>query len=132
MTDARRKPRRLLLIDDEAPCRTALGALLQTLGHTVVKAESGSAGLAMLRQHPVDLVLTALRMPGLTGWDVARLVKAMRPTLPVVLLTGDAGAIPLDQPERRYVDALLPKPCGPTEVHAVLGTLTRGRGFPGP
>jgi two-component system response regulator YesN len=88
-------------------------------------AESGSAGLALLRQTPVDLLMTDLTMPGLTGWDVAQLAKAMHPRLPVVLVTGFAHTIPPDQPERQFVDAILAKPCGVAAMQAVIGPLTR-------
>jgi CheY-like chemotaxis protein len=125
MTDSGRVPRRLLIIDDDPACRTTVGWLLRKLGHTVAEAESGSAGLALLRQQPVDLVMTDLTMPGLTGWAVARLVKAMRPRLPVVLVTGDAYAIPPDQPERAWVDAILAKPCRVAAMQTVIGALTR-------
>jgi CheY-like chemotaxis protein len=127
MRDCASAPRRLLVIDDDPSCRTTIAYLLQKLGHTVEAAESGSAGLALLRQKPVDLVLTDLMMPGLTGWDVARLAKAMRPQLPVVLVTGCAQTIPLDQPERQFVDAILAKPCGPAAMQAVIGPLTGDR-----
>jgi CheY-like chemotaxis protein len=118
-------PRRLLLIDDDPACRTALECLLRKLGHTVESAENGTAGLARLRQTPVDLVMTDLNMPGLTGWAVAQIVKAMHPRLPVVLVTGDAQAIVLEQPERAWVDAILAKPCGATALQAVIDPLTR-------
>jgi CheY-like chemotaxis protein len=120
-------PRRLLVIEDDPSCRTTISYLLQKLGHAVEAAESGSAGLALLRQKSVDLVLTDLIMPGLTGWDVARLVKAMHPQLPVVLVTGCAHTIPPDQPERQFVDAILAKPCGPAAMQAVIGPLTGDR-----
>jgi CheY-like chemotaxis protein len=136
MTDVRSVPRQLLVIDDDAAYRDAVGSLLRTLGHTVTEAESGSAGLALLRRQPVDLVMTDLVMPGLTGWDVARLVKAAHPRLPVVLVTGCAETIPPDQPERTWVDAILAKPCGLAEIQAVIVPLTRdcadGVGFRDP
>jgi two-component system capsular synthesis sensor histidine kinase RcsC len=125
MTDCANAPRRLLAIDDDPSCRKTIAYVLQTLGHTVAEAESGSVGLAILRQQSVDLVMTDLNMPGLTGWAVARLVKAMRPNLPVVLVTGDVYAIQVDRPERRYVDALLAKPYDLAEIQAVIGALTR-------
>jgi len=53
MTDSGSVPRRLLIIDDDPACRTTIGWLLRKLGHTVAEAESGSAGLALLRQTPV-------------------------------------------------------------------------------
>ncbi len=127
MTDSESASRRLLVIDDDPSFRTTIAYLLQRLGHTVEAAESGSAGIALLRQKPVDLVVTDLMMPGLTGWDVARLAKAMRPRLPVVLVTGCAHAIAPDQPERAFVDAILAKPFGVAAMQAVIGPLTRGR-----
>lgn len=127
MTDCVTAPRRLLIIDDDPSCRTTMACLLRALGHTVSAAESGSAGLALLRQTPVDLLLTDLTMPGLTGWDVAQLAKAMHPRLPVVLVTGAAQTIPHDQPERQFVDAILGKPCGVAAMQAVIGPLTRDR-----
>ena len=125
MTVPESTPRCLLLIDDDAACRTTIAFLLQRLGHTVTAAENGSVGLTILRQMPVDVVMTDLNMPGLTGWDVARLAKAMRPRLPVVLVTGCAHAISPDQLELQFVDAILPKPFGVAAMQAVIGALTR-------
>lgn len=81
-------PQRLLLIDDEATVRQTIAALLRASGHTVTEADDGAAGLALLAETPVDVVVTDLGMPDLTGWDVAREVKARSPRLPVILLTG--------------------------------------------
>jgi len=125
MADSGSAPRRLLIIDDDPACRTTFGCLLRKFGHTVDVVESGSAGLALLLQKPVDLVMTDLSMPGLTGWDVARLVKAIHPRLPVVLVTGSAQTMPPTQPERTWVDAILAKPCGAAAVQTVIGDLTR-------
>ena len=116
--------RHLLVIDDNPARRYTFGCLLRRLGHQVEEAESGVAGLAVLRQTPVDLVLTDLRMPGLTGWEVARRAKALHPDLPVVLVTGSAHTIAPDQPERQFVDAILARPCEPAALQAVLGALT--------
>ena len=116
--------RRILLIDDDPLVRLALAMLLREAGHVVEEAEGGAAGLAHLSERPVDLVLTDLRMPGLTGWDVARAVKAKKPRLPVVLVTGSVHSIAVDQPERTFVDAVLPKPCRIEELQAVIGRLT--------
>jgi two-component system, NarL family, capsular synthesis sensor histidine kinase RcsC len=124
MAQSGKTPRHLLVIDDDPSCRYTFGYLLRRLGHLVEEAECGSAGLAVLQQAPVDLVLTDLMMPDLTGWDVARLTKAMHPRLPVVLVTGCAHTISPDQPERQFVDAILAKPCGLAEIQAVVGSLT--------
>jgi two-component system, OmpR family, response regulator MprA len=119
-------PLRLLLIDDSSPFRETLARLLRVAGHTVFAAEAGSAGLAILHAHPVDLVLTDRDMPGLSGWDVARLVKTTYPRLPVVLMTGGAGSGPLDVRTVATVDAVLWKPFPFTELLAIIGRLTQG------
>ncbi len=124
MGQAGKAPRHLLVIDDDPAFRHTFGYLLRRLGHRVDEAESGEAGLAFLRQTPVDLVLTDLTMPGLTGWEVARLAKTLFPGLPVVLVTGCAHALAPDQPERRFVDAILTKPCGLVAIQAVVDALT--------
>jgi CheY-like chemotaxis protein len=127
MTDYASTPRRLLVIEDDPIYRTAMMYLLHRLGHMADVAENGFAGLALLGQQAVDLVLTDLLMPGLTGWDVARLAKTMHPRLPVVLVTGAADTIAPDQPERTWVDAILGKPFGVAAMQTVIGTLTQDR-----
>ncbi|MBI2876712.1 MAG: GAF domain-containing protein [Candidatus Tectomicrobia bacterium] len=82
-------PVRILFIEDEPEVREALAELLATQGHTVIQAASGQEGLARLEKgEPIDLVLTDLGMPGMTGWEVARAVKTRWPYLPVGLITG--------------------------------------------
>lgn len=126
MLDAANFPRRLLLIDESAPFRQTLARLLRVAGHTVVEAETGAAGLALLRQQPLDLVVTDLDMRGLTGWDVARLIKATDPQLPVVLVTGGTGSVAPDRRTPAPVDAILWKPFPFAELLAVLARLRRG------
>ena len=119
-------PRRLLLIADSPPFRQTLARLLRVVGHTVWDAETGAAGLAILRQHPLDLVATDRDMPGLTGWDVARLIRATYPQLPVVLLAGGTGSTTRDGRTPAPVDAILWKPFPFAELLGLIGRLTRG------
>lgn len=118
--------RRLLIIDDHAPFRQTLAGLLRFAGHTVFEAGEGSAGLALLRREPLDLVVTDQDMPGLTGWDVARLVKAMRPRLPVVLVTGGMNVDAALRSRRERVDAILGKPFPLRELLVLIARLTAG------
>jgi CheY-like chemotaxis protein len=122
-------PRRLLLIEDHELFRQTLARLLRMVGHAVVEATEGSAGLASLRRYPADLVITDRDMPGLTGWDVARLVKATHPRLPVLLVTGGPEAGPVTrQPSPNSVDAILWKPFLLRELLAQIARLTGGDG----
>jgi PAS domain S-box-containing protein len=117
-------PRRILLIDDETPVRTTAAQLLRAIGHTVVETESGAAGLAALAAQAVDLVLTDLGMPEMTGWEVAQRVKATRPHLPVILLTGWGQQISHTTPGQEYVDRVLGKPVRLADLQAAIAELT--------
>jgi CheY-like chemotaxis protein len=65
--------------------------MLQDLGHTVVCAESGSQALEILASGAaIDLLLTDQTMPGMTGVELARIVRGERPDIPILLATGYA------------------------------------------
>jgi CheY-like chemotaxis protein/anti-sigma regulatory factor (Ser/Thr protein kinase) len=103
-------PRHILLVDDDAMVRRTMASLLRAVGQQVVEADSGAAALTELTRGAVDLVFTDLGMPEMTGWQVAEAVKARHPSLPVVLITGWQDQITADADQRRFVDAILPKP----------------------
>jgi CheY-like chemotaxis protein len=115
-------PPRVLLIDDDPVVRSGLATLLRNAGHTVAEAASGYAGLASFRENPPDIVLTDFIVPGLTGWDVARTVKAINPRVPAVYVTGAAHAIAPHQ--RAMVEAIIEKPCGSRILDTVIRQLT--------
>jgi signal transduction histidine kinase/CheY-like chemotaxis protein len=98
----------ILIIDDEADVRELVADVLAERGHSVTVAGGGREGLARFETGRYDLVLTDLGMPDFNGWDVARAVKASRPDIPVLLLTGWADAAsPADVPR---VEGIIKKP----------------------
>jgi CheY-like chemotaxis protein len=76
-------------------------------GHTVYGAASGREALALFAREPVDLVITDLGMPGMTGLALAAELKRQRP-VPIVLLTGWADELARDAIPN--VDVVLAKP----------------------
>lgn len=78
----------VLLIDDEKGIREAMGSFLRSQGHTVRTASSGEEGLWLQEEHPADLVITDLKMPGLSGIEVLRRVREGWPEVEVILVTG--------------------------------------------
>ena len=115
------RPLRVLVIDDEVDVRRTLADMLADEGHSVVEAGSGAEGLGWLDTDTlIDVVLSDLGMPGMTGWDVARAVKAKRAELPVVLITG-WGDDPQGKPEdRAAADSIIAKPVTPVSLRTVL------------
>ncbi len=101
---------RVLVIDDEREVADVLGDVLRRDGHEVVVCADGEAGLALVEREAFDLVITDLGMPGLSGWEVARLVKQWRPGTPVAMVTGWGDRIDPAEAESRGVDYLVGKP----------------------
>ncbi len=117
-------PLRILIIDDELPVREALADSLAEDGHAVIQAASGPEGLARLADGViVDVVVTDLGMPEMTGWDVARAVRTRYPGLPVGLVTGWAVALEISEEERRGVDFLIAKPYSMEALRAAFTTI---------
>src|SRR6185312_3874527 len=91
------KDLRVLLVDDDSAVREVTAGILQDLGYRVVEAGSGGAALEVLeRQSEIDLLLVDFAMPGMNGAEVAREVRARRPGLPILFVTGYADTEALD------------------------------------
>ena len=104
-------PLRILVIDDELSVRSTLAEMLEEQGHSVTQAPGGREGLSYLESNPelVDVVISDLGMPDMTGWDVARTIQSRWPRLPVGLITG-WGETEITPEERGRVNFVITKP----------------------
>jgi len=116
--------RRLLLVEDDGQVREALADLLRTKGHTVLEADGGAAALSLLAEEGIDLVITDLGMPGMSGWDVAKAVKGRSPDLPVLLLTGWGDRAGQEAGENA-VDRVMSKPVRLQDLQEAILQLTQ-------
>lgn len=78
----------ILVIDDEKNIRAGLAAALEMDGYEVMQASDGKEGLEIALHNEIDLVITDLRMPGVSGEEVLRRVTSETPGVPVIVLTG--------------------------------------------
>ncbi len=80
----------LLVVEDDAAVLDTLTTLLSKNGYTVLSATNGESALRIAREYgnKIELVLSDVVMPGMNGHDLARNLKAMRPDLKIVLMTG--------------------------------------------
>ena len=78
---------RILLVDDQKSLRRSLSLMLQGAGFETDEAESGEGALSCLGNQKYDLVITDLRMDGMSGVDLLREIKRENPALPVILIT---------------------------------------------
>jgi CheY-like chemotaxis protein len=111
----------ILCVDDEETPRTLRKLILQKQGYQVVTAASGDEALEVLNRANIDLVLSDQMMPGMTGTELTKSVKAMRPAMPVILISG-VNEIPEDA---SYADRFISKIGGPELLFkTVLDVLT--------
>jgi CheY-like chemotaxis protein len=110
-------PRRaldVLLVDDDPLLLEAVGEILSQAGHRVVRASGGRSGVeqfeAALAGRPFDAVITDLGMPEVDGRNVARRVRQLSATTPVIMLTGWGRRMEEDGEMPEGVDLLLSKP----------------------
>ncbi|TVQ91918.1 MAG: sigma-54-dependent Fis family transcriptional regulator [Deltaproteobacteria bacterium] len=80
-------PQTILVVDDDPSNRVTLERLLRREGYDVSHAESGRQAMENLREQAVDLVLTDLKMPGMSGLDLLKAVRAVDPEVEVVVMT---------------------------------------------
>jgi signal transduction histidine kinase len=88
--------RHIVLVDDDEPVRTALADLLRLAGAEVREANGGAGGIALVEDRRPDLMIVDFAMPGLSGAEVARRVRALAKGLPVLVVTGFADSETLD------------------------------------
>lgn len=102
----------LLVIDDDESILSIFTMVLQHKGYTVIPAPSGEAGLELARQRHPDLILTDMNMPGTSGLEVLKCVKAdpELAAIPVVLITGDEEITSANKEGESLADGILVKP----------------------
>lgn len=79
--------KRILIVDDDPSARESLKLLLSIDRHEVTEAKDGNEALAMIADKHFDLVLLDFYMPGMHGGEVARRIKEIEPSLPILMVT---------------------------------------------
>lgn len=108
------------VVDDESRILEALQSLLEAAGHTACVFESGPAFLESDMLARADCVITDLRMPGMDGLELQRVVNAARPQLPIIFMTGRLDAIPMIAVGDRGCRAVFAKPFDGKELLRAL------------
>ena len=83
-------PPRLLIVDDDAGQRSLLDSFLASQGFETVPVSSGQRALEVLREQKIDMMISDVRMPGLSGLDTLRLARKEHSSFPILLVTAYA------------------------------------------
>jgi two-component system phosphate regulon response regulator PhoB len=117
---------RILLVDDDAEVREVVSAMLEAVGFAITAAHSGEDGLGILEREKFDLVVLDWTLPGMSGLDLCRAVRARWAKLPVLFLTANAGTRDVVEAFAGGADDYVVKPFRAPELGArIFGLLRR-------
>jgi CheY-like chemotaxis protein len=115
-----RARRRVLVVDDHHASAETLAEVLEMLGHTVEIAMDGPSAVAKARANPPDVVICDMGMPGMSGCDVARALRAAGLAARLLALSGYARPDDVEAATAAGFDAYLVKPADLEELARLL------------
>jgi two-component system NtrC family sensor kinase len=111
---------KIVLIDDEADIREVTSIALQDEGYEVVSASDGESGLRLCEEQHPEIVLTDIRMPGISGIDVLKKIKGQQPETEVIVITAFADMDLAIQALQLDASDFITKPIHDDSLHLAL------------
>lgn len=108
--------KKVLVVDDDPVVGRSFDRVLTGKGYAVISASDGEEALEKLAREDYDVVFTDIKMPGMNGIEVAARIKATRPWLPVVIVTGYGSEENESRAKSAGVSAFLRKPLSPDMI----------------
>jgi two-component system phosphate regulon response regulator PhoB len=120
---------RILYVEDDESARVLLSKRLASVGIEVVCAESGQAGIELLRKEPFDALILDIMMPGIDGFQVGRTARkeGLNPKIPIIFLTAHPRALQESQAKALQPAASIAKPFKMEKILAALKELAPSR-----
>jgi two-component system chemotaxis response regulator CheY len=125
------KPARVLIVDDSSVMRKIVGRSLRQAGlemQEVLEAANGSEALNLVRERPVDLILSDINMPMMDGLEFVRQLRGIpgAQKVPVVMITTEAGEAHVVQALSSGASGYIRKPFTPDQIKERVIPLLRG------
>ena len=123
----------LLLVEDEPALRTLVVTMLEEEGYLILQAGNGLDAIALAERHRggIDLLLTDVVMPRMSGPELAQKLRALRPGLEVLFMSGYNDSRLVHRGVEEANVNLLVKPFSPDDLVDKVGELTGGKPAPG-
>jgi len=115
----------ILVVEDEESIRTIVRLALETKGYRLLTAADGAEGIQLAQQHqgPIDLVITDVLLPGMSGSNLVRVLLVDRPALHVLYISGYLGTESELAAGRTGKMTFLPKPFTPRQLVAAVAAV---------
>ena len=117
----------ILTIDDEENIRNGLADNFELEGYEVKQAENGKIGLELIEKGDIDLVITDLRMDGISGEEVVNQVTSKYPGIPIIVLTGHGSIEDATAAIKKGAYDFLTKPLDLTHLNKIVKNALQGR-----
>jgi len=119
--ERRNGARRVLVVDDNADAAESLAEVVKMLGHDVEVAYDGPSAIEKVRTNRPDVVLCDIGLPGMSGYEVARRLRASRVNgIRLIAVSGYAGHEDVSRAVDAGFDEHVAKPCGPEQIERLL------------
>ncbi|HAW58246.1 MAG TPA: DNA-binding response regulator, partial [Bacteroidales bacterium] len=110
----------ILIIDDEESIRNELAEYLQNNNFKVLMAEAASEALNLLNTYEIDVVFLDIRLPGINGIELLKIIKEEFPQTEIIMISGHGEMQSVIEAMRRGACDFLPKPFSLTEVTSAI------------
>ncbi len=110
----------ILLVDDEVGILEVMSTILRKKGYLVSTAQTGRMAIDKIRHESFDVALIDIRLSDVNGLDLLRMIKAVKPSVKRIVLTGDVLSQETAKSLLEDVDGMLTKPCTAQELFEVL------------
>jgi len=111
---------KVLVIDDQVGIRALLSEVFTVLGFEVIEAGNGNEGLDVMEKCKPDIILLDMKMPGLSGIETLRLIRARNHHIPIILVTAYQENDMMSEAELLGVSARLVKPFDIEELQRIV------------
>lgn len=114
---------KILVVDDDVEPRELLNDILEMGGHTVLTADSGQNALNILNNEKnIHIIFTDLGMPGMSGWDLSKEIKARNPKSVVAVITGWGAQLDPERIASCGIDRVIAKPFQVDQINELVST----------
>jgi CheY-like chemotaxis protein len=113
---------RILIVDDTPHIHRLLTLMLQRINHTTITADSGSKALEQLEKTPVDLIITDLNMPEMSGFALLEKVRAKEKfkNLPIIMLSATGQEQASQEARQKGANSFMSQPVSTWELNRVV------------
>ncbi|UCH92474.1 MAG: sigma-54-dependent Fis family transcriptional regulator [Candidatus Aminicenantes bacterium] len=111
---------KILVVDDDLSIRNMLSIVLKTSGYEVTTVDSGESALKRLNTESFDLVISDIKMPGISGIELLKKIKTINPEIPMIMITAFASANDAVEAMKRGAEDYITKPFNLDELKLII------------